>query len=210
MAGDDGLDPLIAKVDRVASVSDAELRPLGLELEDVLREDNRKGVLEGTDKDGVPLPPVTYRSGAGERTRARTAAKGYGTLDRAAWRASNRAIDIKAVVRANNNLTTAEYQKLDGPPLAPRREGSRVITHFRTASGPDGPGRLVILGAWNRVLSIKGVPFLNAHFEGANTGRGKRTKLPKRDLRGVRPWGRRQAREKVRQWVRWLLGAGSP
>jgi hypothetical protein len=80
-----------------------------------------------------------------------------------------------------DNLTTAEYRLLNGPPLAPRREQSRVITNFVTRSTLIQTGDetgVVLEYGWADVVSKKGRPFLEAHFEG-------RGRLPKRDLRGL-------------------------
>lgn len=198
----DPLQPIKAKVDKVANLGMAELQPLGYELEKVVVEDNRRGVLAGLDKDGNPLAPTTYRGSLAGKARARAAGKGFGTVNTPAFKGFDGGA---GPILANGNLTAAEYKRLDGPPLAPRRERSRVITNLRTRHQWDGQ-TLQVQGAWLDVVSAKGVPFLAAHFEGLATGRGRRTKLPIRDLRGVRPWGRQRAREVVRAWVRWLLG----
>ena len=108
--------------------------------------------------------------------------KGFTTYQPLASRASS----------ANNNLSTRQYKRLSGPPLAPRREASRVISNLRTRHRVQG-GALVVEGFWDDVVSAKGRPFLHAHFTGTNN-------LPRRDLRGVRPAGMRLARAIVREW----------
>ena len=77
----------------------------------------------------------------------------------------------------NNNLTSSEYRLLDGPPLLPRRQFSRVITNLKTASWQDTTDRNIwyARGDWDSVVSIKGVQFLPFHFNGEGN-------LPVRDL----------------------------
>jgi hypothetical protein len=104
-----------------------------------------------------------------------------------------------AAILPNNNLATRVYKQLDGPPLAPRREASRVISNLMTEHDTT---EMSASGGWAEVVSPKGVPFLKAHFNGENG-------LPVRDLRGVRPWGVAQARAAVRKWASWLLGGHS-
>jgi phage gpG-like protein len=55
------------------------------------------------------------------------------------------------------------------------------------------------------VVSTRGVPFLDAHFTGASTGRGHAVHLPRRDLRGVRPQGRQEAVVALNEWLARLL-----
>jgi hypothetical protein len=97
------------------------------------------------------------------------------------------------VERTNNNLTSAEYRLLDGPPLAPRRQFSRVITNFMTSSGQVGARVWEVIGAWIDVLNAKGEPFLKYHFD----GEGQKV----RDLRGIRPGGIARIRAALRAWV---------
>jgi hypothetical protein len=104
-----------------------------------------------------------------------------------------------AAILPNNNLATRVYKQLDGPPLAPRRESSRVIANLMTSHDTT---EMSAEALWAEVVSPKGVPFLKAHFNGENG-------LPVRDLRGVRPWGVAQARAAVRKWASWLLGGHS-
>ena len=99
----------------------------------------------------------------------------------------------------NNNLATWQYQRLTGPPLAPRREASRVIANLRTRHRVEG-GALVAEGFWDDVVDARGKPFLHYHFHGIGQKR--------RDLRGVRPDGMRVARAVVREWHRRLTNEG--
>lgn len=179
-----GFDALSRKLARLA---DPDATPLMEQWEDIIAEDNRKGVLEGTDMDGNDMPSLKYRGGSAAPKRARKG-KAQGS-----------------VVGAHNpgvggNLTTTEYRQLTGPRLAPRGENSRVITNFATAHGRDTSDRFrwFAVGKWLDVVNAKGEPFLHYHFDGL--GRN-----PRYDLRGLRPWGRRLAREALRQWADRLL-----
>ncbi len=173
-----------------------DLRELGETWERIIAEDNRKGILSGTDGDGKAAPPLRYRMGAGRSTKGRSG-------DRKGFRVSRfRGFAPRmGKVLPNNNLTTEQYQKLSGPRLAPRRDASRVIANHKTETliraGVKGP-TLEVTGQWVDVVSAKGSPFLAAHF----TGRGR---LPKYDLRGIRQWGLNQARNAALAWLRVLI-----
>jgi hypothetical protein len=185
-----GLDRLQSRLRNAVDVTKrANVQPVLRALGAVIVEDNRAGVLAGTDKDGQPMPPLRYRNGAGRKTRFRKEGFGKGSKRRFADNP------------ANDNLTNSQYRRLTGPRLAPRRAQSRSIKNLRlrvpilerTATGT----RWVVSAAWVDVVSKKGVPFLAAHFNGRN-------RLPKYDLRGVRPAGMRKARE---LWIRWARAA---
>jgi hypothetical protein len=94
----------------------------------------------------------------------------------------------------NNNLKSSEYRKLDGPPLAPRRQFSRVITNYVLRFGQTSAHIWEAVGYWNEVVSKKGRKFLHYHFEGTS-------KLHQRDLRGVRPEAREKAAKAARAWM---------
>ncbi len=184
----------------------AQWNTLAEQLEKVVIEDNRKGVLSGLDRDGNPMAPVKYRTGLSVKTRFRRGPEFGTTSGRFQGRTGLGFKLRKWLGRAggdtlpNNNLTTAAYRKLTGPPLAPRREGSRVITNFQVTSRVI-EGGVEVAGSWKDVLSAKGRPFLMGHFTGAG-------RLPRRDLRGVRPEGRRLAARLVWEWFNWLTGGG--
>lgn len=171
------------------------------EMEDVIVEDNRRGVLAGVQCDDTPMPDVTYRNGKKKRTATRkgdrfgTKVGGYKgpklTLGRTTIPAT----------AANGNLTTAEYQKLTGPPLAPRGDESRVIANLFTKHYQAGDV-WIAEGAWLNVVSAKGVPFLHFHFEGAG-------RLPKRNLAGLRSWGRAEARKRAVRKLRERMRRGA-
>ena len=181
--------------DRLAAhlrkLADPEPTPLMKAWEKIITEDNRLGVLAGLDKHGLPMRPVTYRPA---RSKSRGAAPGpRGLFTGLGPQASS----------INNNLTSAEYRHLSGPPLATRGSNSRVIANLSTRHGRAPSGYLhawVAEGSWPGVVSVRGIPFLAAHFHGIN--------LPTRDLTGVRPRGREQAVSALRLWSsRWLNGA---
>lgn len=180
-----GFDALSRKL---ARLRDPDASSLMVTWEKIIVEDNRKGVLAGTDKDDRPMPPLKYRGGAGASTKGR---KG-GARGTVAVGAHNPG--------SGGNLSTAEYRKLTGPRLAPRREQSRVITNLFTAHGrdPANANRWFAIGAWQGIVTRKGEELLPLHFRGM--GRN-----PRYDLAGVRAWGQRQAREALRQWVDRML-----
>jgi hypothetical protein len=177
---------------RLQRLADPDPIPLLEEWEEVIRRDNKRGILAGQDKDGNPLRPVTYRpkgppKRATKRQRNNAGARGiFAGLGPSA-------------AGLHNNLTSAEYRKLGGPPLAPRGPNSRVITNLATVhSTAPVNGQWFADGYWDEVVSTKGVAFLKYHFDGAG-------RLPKRDLRGVRPQGKREALRAMQDWARSLL-----
>jgi hypothetical protein len=175
----EGFDELAKKLRRLR---DPDASDLMEDWERVIVEDHRRGVLAGLDKDDQPMPPLKYRGGRGAPTKGRKKSQ-FGT-----------------VKHPNNpgsggNLSTSQYRKLTGPRLAPRGEESRVITNLHTGHGRDAKTNAwFAVGAWDRVVSKKGVPFLMFHFNGEG-------RLPRYDLRGVRPEGFRQAVQLLRQWI---------
>jgi hypothetical protein len=183
------------------ALTNRQAEPLLEEIALLLVEDNRKGVLRGIDGEGVGMPPVTYRTGYRQPTarfRARTS-QAFGTTagtfkGRTRWSDATVAKRRTEGVLPNNNLTTAAYKRLTGPPLAPRGEQSRVITNHRTEYGRDGTGRFFVRRFWKDVVSAKGRAFLRHHFKGEGN-------LPRRDLRGIRPETRAKIRKAVWEFV---------
>jgi hypothetical protein len=108
----------------------------------------------------------------------------------------------------DDNLTSRQYRALTGPPLAPRGEHSRVIKNLKTGHGRVSGQGWKASGIWFDVVSTRGVYFLTAHFEGLSTGRNHATKLPVRDLRGVRAWGMAEAVAAMRTWAATMLREG--
>lgn len=151
----------------------------------VMAEDNRKGVLAGLDKDGRAMAPVTYRP------------KGRGRYATARQRNQGRARATVGVFGGygpmaaglNNNLTRREYERLGGPPLAPRRQHSRVITNYRLSTFVDSPLKFGVVGMWFEVADVKGRKFLSRLFK-------------KRDIRGVRPEAMKSLRRSFIAWGR--------
>ncbi len=168
--------------------------------ERLVEEGNRRGILEDkTDKDGNPLIPVSYRP-IGPKGVKLTVAQRLGQHPR------RKRGDFYGLGKQqsglNNNLFTGEYRLLDGPPLAPRRQFSRVITNFQVTSWQvENHGAWIVQGEWREVVSKTGYHFLPHLFDGDPPQPGPR------DLRGVRPndlvkiratilpWGKRTVRE---------------
>lgn len=192
MANNPARGPLAKLKLMLQGLGDPDLSPAMVEWERSIVEGNRRGVLSGLDGYGQPAPPLKYRNGAGRRTADRKG-KLRGTVKH------EHQVGPSAA-GLHGNLTAAEYRKLTGPRLAPRREASRVITNLHTQHGRD-PGQAntwFAEGAWFDVLSNKGVPFLGAHFKGRN-------KLPKYDLRPIRPDDRRTMATQLRKFIAKLL-----
>lgn len=174
------------------NLSEGDVTRLLKNWERLMEEDNRKGVLAGTDKDGNLAPRLKYRpvnvrkmtveERLGQRPNLRRGK--YGGLQKATGN-----------LLANNNLTTSAYRKLDGPRLAPRKQFSRVITNAETSSFPEvnQHGVYVVVLAWKDIVTPKGKHFLINHF----TGNGQ----ARYDLRGVRPGGIEKMRDSLRSWA---------
>jgi hypothetical protein len=186
---------------RFARLQNPDARGLMLTWQTIIKEDNRRGVLAGLDKDGQPLIPVTYRpKGTPEKP---TKSQRYG--QRANIRYGRFLPGF--LLASYGNLTTREYQKLGGPPLAPRGQFSRVITNLLEGhAGPIGPTQWAAECYWDQVVSRQGVPFLGFHFRGEPLGRGGPSK--RRDLRGIRPEGIAKAREVAVNWMRDMVRSG--
>lgn len=188
----DGLDNLIGRIKALEHMDARGLMQTWCSK--TIPDDNRKGVLAGLDKDGNPMKPVTYRPTVAKPKKP------------SAQQRNGASVRIKAgtfggfgphAAGLHNNLTSAEYRKLGGPPLAPRGQFSRVITNLTTDTNYEvsNDGRVwTAFCVWLDVVSTRGVPFLSAHFRGVG-------RLPKRDLAGVRPEGRALARKQLIAWA---------
>ena len=183
-----GLDRLRARLAKVANPDPTDLL---LRITNVMDEDNRRGILKGEDGVGGYMVGVTYRP-IGKKGVRLTVAQRLGQAPRTKRGKSSRI--GSGLEHVNNNLTSAEYRLLDGPPLAPRKQFSRVITNYEVKPRQIGARKWEVVGAWINVLSRKGVPFLRYHFEGAG-------RLPIRDLRGIRAWGMERIRSATRAWM---------
>jgi hypothetical protein len=181
-----GLDRIIGQCRRFASPDPAPLLKIWRQ---IIEADNERGVLAGQDKDGNPLPAVTYRPVGKAQKWGRKQQRGV---------AARSGFTGPYAAGSDQNLTSAQYRRLGGPPLAPRGKLSRVITRLQTGQGYDSSrGVYYAVGAWADVVSRKGVPFLLAHFTGASTGRFT---LKVRDLRGIRPWGQGECLTALESW----------
>ena len=96
------------------------------EWEDIMTEDNRRGILAGKDKDGQDFKAVTYRP---KGAKLRWTAKLQKSV------AKRKRINGPFASGFDNNLSSSEYRRLAGPPLAPRGLRSRIIDHFYTENG---------------------------------------------------------------------------
>jgi len=173
-----GLDHLIA---RFRKLQDPDARPLMLRWMDLITKSNRRGAIEGTDKDDIPLVPVTYRpvpEFIGHRKRGKV-----GPFHGA------------AEAEAFGNLTSSEYRHLTGPPLAPRGLDSRIVTNLMTEFDHPSPTEWIAYGVWKEVVARDGeTEFLVFHFDGEGN-------LPVRDIRGVRPPEFIEAKESAKAWL---------
>ncbi len=152
-------------------------------IEALMREDHTRAIMGGIDKDGVPFRPTSYRrSSTSPVTKRNRYNRGAGP----------------SLQDENGNLTTAQYRRLTGPPLAPRGMNSRIIANYRTSSGKSG-NTWFAESALIDIVSRKGEPFMQYHFDGVGQW--------KRDDRGIRPWGMAEIQKAVGQEVKKLLDA---
>lgn len=224
---DAGLNAVIARLKSVDALRDrATVTPLLEEMQRVMYEDNRRGVMMSQDKDGKPAPPLRYRGSAaiqpGVRSRSsggfgrstRVSADGKTVLIRG--RARGRLNSLGRLERSmgekvstagyavlpNNNLRADQYQQLTGPRLAPRRDQSRVIANYLFKAPRQMSWGWLLTGYWRNVLTPKGRALLPMHFDATRPGM-------KYDLRGVRPWGVHKCRQLAKVFVLKLIGAGA-
>src|SRR5271166_2746930 len=186
------LDKLAA---RFRALKNPDATPLMQAWMVIIEQDNRRGVLEGKDKSGNPMEPVTYRP-IPPGPQKTTAAQRYGLT------ASQKGQFVPMTAHLNGNLTSSEYRLLGGPPLAPRGRYSRVVTNLRTEFDPSArtEGRWEAYGYWDEVVSIAGEKFLQYHFHGIGQ--------KQRDLTGVRPEGVKKAKEAGKAWLIDIVRSG--
>lgn len=190
--GLDAIGRLKSRLLAIHNMAD-NLGPLMENWERLIEVGNRKGVLAGTDKDGNPAPTLSYRPFI-RLGRKLTVAQRLGQHPNK--RRGEYFGRGPAASGWNNNLSSSEYRKLDGPRLAPRKQFSRVITNFMTGHyrDPSTPSKWVATGAWVDVVNVKGDKFLHYHFDGDG-------QLPY-DLRGVRPDDVEQCKQALREWAK--------
>jgi hypothetical protein len=185
ISGCERIQRRLAEIEHVMDHAD----PLMEHWERLMEEGNRRGVLAGTDKEGGAMLAVTYRPTYAQK-RAIYAGTAKPIRPTLAQRLGQQPRKKRgeffgfgpAASGINNNLSSTEYRKLDGPPLAPRRQFSRVITNFFTTSfQPEEHGYWIVTGAWREVVSATGYHFLPDLFD------GNPPQVGARDLRGVRP-----------------------
>ena len=180
----------------------------------VLVEDNRRGVMMGVDGEGKRMTPTTYRkslrqTSAGEATDEFFNAQGeaFSNMEGAqefyfANTSGQPGIGFKP--GPSGNMSSKEYRKATGPPLAPRGPASRVISNYTVEPLTSATGNTVgVEGGWDDVVSKKGFEFLPVHFNGGKN-------MPRRNLVGLRAWGKKQARLELNVWVKWLLTVAQP
>lgn len=184
--------------ERFRRIAHPDATPLMVTWQQVIEDDNRKGILAGLDYMGRPLVPVTYRP-VSKSTKP--------TKQQRSGQAANRMRNLKLIGGVGANLTSPEYRQLGGPPLAPRGQFSRVISNLRTGHAPpiESGDRVTweAFGYWDDVMSKDGRPFLVYHFNGAG-------RLPVRDLRGVRPDGIQKAKTTAVNWMMDIVRSGGP
>lgn len=163
----------------------------------LIEADSRRGILAGQDKDGMPLAAVTYRPIGPAQKTTRAQRLGLKASQRGRFGGHG-----PLASGLHNNLTSAEYRQLGGPPLAPRGAFSRTVTNLQTEFDPSArsAGRWEAYGWWDQVVSTKGEKFLHYHFYGIGQKR--------RDLTGVRPDGVQKARRAAVNWMRDLVRSG--
>ena len=190
---------------RLEYLRSPDLTDLMVSFEGIIRNDNLRGILQGTDKDGIPLQEVTYRP--------KDKVVSIGSKAAEKWRLGQKASRKHDLIFAgrgpaqsglHNNLTTAEYQQLDGPPLAPRRQFSRVISNLKTTHTPEmytqGVTEWMAIGYWDEVVARDGATqFLPYHFNGDPLGKNGPSIV--RDLRGLRPEGWREISAAYQNWL---------
>lgn len=173
--------------DKLRALGNLDPRPMLEDFGKVIVEDNRAGILAGVDALNRPMKPVTYRGSRARKDMVFRSAKS-GKFGTTTGSFKGRSL---VTILPNNNLTTAQYRKLDGPPTAPRRDESRVIANLvlRDPYKVDGT-TWAVEAYWNDVLDPKGRPFLPYLF---------RT----RPLDGIRAEGYGKMRQLAVAWVRY-------
>lgn len=213
----DGAQAFTAKLSTIENY----IGPLMMAWAKVLIEDNRKGVLAGLDKDDQPVQRTSYRRSFTQAsydrpTYVKTVMNPFGGDD---WKVNvSGGHEPGYKPGPSHNLTTKQYQAQSGPPLAPRGMASRIISNYTIAPIFASGGHYGVEGGWDDVLNKAGKPFLPAHFEGTGANRGGNSvnwhpmkgvgrgkNLPRRNMSGLRNWGRTRSRKDLRAWIRDIM-----
>lgn len=191
------LRPLDRLIERFKRLQNPDATPLMLTWQRIVERQNRQGILAGLDGAGNPFTPVTYRPKltTGQKPLQLTVDQRLGRRANATRGKFLGYAKAAGGLLKNNNLSSTEYRKLDGPPLAPRRQFSRVITNFKIDFAQVPSGNWQVTYWWEDVVSVKNVSFLKYHFDGTK-------KLPQRDLRGIRPDAKLEAKAAAREWMK--------
>ena len=180
-----------------------------------LVQDNRKGVLAGLDKNDQPVVGTSYRrsftqAGYDRPTYVKFVPNPFGGPD---WKTNVSGMPQEGFKPGpSGNLTTRQYKQLSGPPLAPRGMASRIISNYLIRPIQANSGQFGVEGGWANVESRNGTPFLPFHFNSTTVsttsaplfgivGIGRGRNLPRRDMAGLRAWGKKRAREDLRKWI---------
>ena len=157
----------------------------------LMEQGNLDGVLAGTDGDGNPMTPVTYRP---RNPRKMTVGERLGqrkNLRRGRFAGTGSYSEFG--ILPNNNLSSSAYRRLTGPPMAPRGQFSRVVTNFKTTTfQAEEHGHWLVIGTWEDVMSPTGYHFLPDLFE-------------TRNLRGVRPNDLEKMRATILPWAKLVV-----
>lgn len=167
-------------ISRVQSFETIDFMPLMVEFGVLLENDNRDNALAGIDGFDVPMIPVTYRPDQNVGKR--------------------KAIDYS--ILSNNNLSSQHYRTLDGPPLAPRGDESRIHTEFVTDPKNPAPNYWQVLGGWENYVTIDGTEEILPFHAG---GPEHNPRLPIRDVFHVRPSTLKRARDMLVTFIRYLV-----
>lgn len=196
---------------------DNYIGPLMMAWKAVLVEDNRRGVLAGLDKDDHEVKPTHYRksftqAGIDPPLFVRDVPNPFGGEN---WKVNVSGQPGEAGFKPGrgHDLTTRQYQQQSGPPLAPRGMASRIISNYTVKPMATEAGHFGVEGGWDDFVSNSGREILPFHFDSSvdaaswipkvGVGRGKN--LPRRNMSGLRLWGRERARKELLEWIRMVM-----
>jgi hypothetical protein len=185
-----GFGNLNRRLEAIGSIRD-DAGDLMESWERIIEEDNRQGILAGTDRDGNHKP-VKYRPvGQAMKPSVRQRLGKRANVRRGAYMGFG-----PAASGLHNNLTPEEYRKLGGPRLAPRGQFSRVITNFLTGHGrdPSNSSLWFAEGRWFDIVDTSGNPFLKYHLDPSSN-----LYYP---INGIRAAGLQKLRDSLRAWAK--------